>query len=606
MQKTDVKSQLLAHWKIVICAIAFLCYAQTLAFPFVYDDKYLITENKYITSFRYLPQFFTMHLWDSFNVHFVNFYRPLLLTWSLVNHALFGFHAAGWHLTNVILHTAATYLLCVLVEKFSGDRGIALIAGLLFAVHPVHLEVVAWASAASEMLLAVFVLGSLLCYMKSREGQNEKRWLIMAWLFYVGALFSKEPAVMMPAMIFALVWLEHDSPKGLLKRASACLKAAAPFALMVVVYFAVRWSVFGTEHYESFNKSGIAAMFWTIPLVICFYLKLLVFPFHLSPLYDVPDVQSAAQMIFILPVLLIAAIALTIFFWWRRDRSTVIPFACLWSLWLIPVLYLRAFSPDKKVGDRYVYLASIGFCILVAAAIRHIRIPARQTFAGPIAQVTATVLAAVVLIYGTLSQETYWSSDILLFYHALKVAPKNDFAREHLAAALMTHNRFTQAVPLLLDVEKNQPQRWSILSYLGISYYQLGDYTKAIDYLSRAIAIDPTDAREHTYMALTLLKLHKRDLAMDSFQDSLRIKPEQMECHFGRGLILEDRGEWQDAKLEYEAALKIQPANPALRQYVDKFQARLNSHSAAEQSGNAARYQSLDLALGNGSKIAKY
>src|SRR5690242_7191268 len=92
MQPTDLKSQLVTHWKIVICAVAFLAYAQTIAFPFVYDDKYLIVENTYLTSFRNLPHFFTMHLWDSFNAHFVNFYRPLLLTWSLVNHALFGSH----------------------------------------------------------------------------------------------------------------------------------------------------------------------------------------------------------------------------------------------------------------------------------------------------------------------------------------------------------------------------------------------------------------------------------------------------------------------------------------------------------------------------------
>src|SRR5262249_38181324 len=219
MQRTDLKSQFLSHWKIVVCGIAFLCYAQALAFPFVYDDKFLISENAYITSFRYLPRFFTMHLWDSFNAHFVNFYRPLLLTWSLVNHALFGLHPSGWHLTNIFLHMIAIYLVCVLAEKFSGDKGIGIISGLLFAVHPVHLEAVAWVSAASELLLTIFVLCSLLCYMKSREGHNEKRWLIMAWLFYAGALLSKEPAVMMPAMIFALVWLERESQEGFLKKA---------------------------------------------------------------------------------------------------------------------------------------------------------------------------------------------------------------------------------------------------------------------------------------------------------------------------------------------------------------------------------------------------
>lgn len=584
MERTDLKSQLLKHWKILICGIAFLCYAQTLAFPFIYDDKMLITDNPYITSFRYLPRFFTMHLWDSFNVHFVNFYRPMLLSWSLLNHSLFGFHPAGWHLTNILLHVTATYLVCVLVEKFCADRGLAIITGLLFAVHPMHLEVVAWISAASDLLLTVFILASLLCYLKSTQGRHEKRWLIMAWLSYAAALLSKEPAVMMPAMVFALVWLQRGSQEGFQGKAFASLKAAVPFGLMVLVYFAIRWSVFGTEHYESLNTLSVATMLRSIPLVVCFYLKLLVFPFRLSPLYDVPDVQSVSQMIFVVPVLLIPAIAVIIFSWWRATRSNTIPFACLWSLWLVPALYFRSFSSDKKVGDRYVYLASIGFCILLAAAIRRIRIPSRETFARPIAQITVTIVAAVALITGTLAQETYWSSDILLFYRALEIAPKNDFAKENLSAALMSQEHFAQAVPLLLDVVKRQPQRWNILAYLGISYYHLKDYLKAVDYLSHAIAIDPTDARENTYMGLTLLKLHRLDRAEESFQDSLRIKPEQMECHFGLGLIFEQRSEWQKAMREYDTALKIQPRNPTLQRYIRGFQARLNSPSGMKIS----------------------
>jgi protein O-mannosyl-transferase len=322
----------------------------------------------------------------------------------------------------------------------------------------------------------------------------------------------------------------------------------------------------------------------------------------LSSLYDVPDVKSVTQMMFIVSVLLNIAIAASIFLWWKRDRSRVIPFACLWSLWLVPALYLRSFAPDKRVGDRYVYLASVGFCILVAAGIRRIRIPARETSIG---QVTVTIVAAVALIYGTLSQESYWSSDVLLFYRALEIAPKNDTARENLAASLMTEDHFAQAIPLLTDVVQRQPQRWSILSYLGISYYHVGNYPKAMDYLSRAIAIDPTDAGEHTYMGLTLLKLQRWDLAVDSFQYSLRLKPEQMECYLGLGFILERRGEWQEAMRDYEAALKIQPRNPTLRQYVAEFQARLNSRSAAKQPGNLGKDQAVDLALGAGSKIAK-
>ena len=122
MQSTKFKSLLLAYWKVAICSIAVICYLQTIAFPFVYDDKYLITRNVYITSFRYLPQFFTTHLWDSIDVHMVNYYRPLLLIWSLLNYKLFGLNPIGWHFSNVLLHVLATYLVCVLVGYSRSNR----------------------------------------------------------------------------------------------------------------------------------------------------------------------------------------------------------------------------------------------------------------------------------------------------------------------------------------------------------------------------------------------------------------------------------------------------------------------------------------------------
>jgi protein O-mannosyl-transferase len=480
MQNADLKSLLLARWKIVVCAIAFLCYAQTLAFPFVYDDKYLISRNVYITSFRYLPQFFTSHLWDSINLHMVNYYRPLLLIWSLLNYKLFGLNPIGWHVTNVLLHVLATYLVCLLAEKFTRDRGIGILAGIIFAVHPVHIEVVAWASAASEMLLAIFVIGSLICYMAALEEQKGRRRVLWSLLLYIGALLSKEPAAMMPAVIFLFVWLERDKEEGFANKALASLKAAAPFLLIVCIYYGFRLILFGREHYTSFDTLSATTMVHTWPLLFCFYLKLLVFPFDLSPLYDIPAVDSITQVTFIVPVLLIGLIAIAVLLRLRRDRSKVVLFAILWLIWLLPAFYIRAFSVDRKASDRYLYLPSVGFCILLGAALRRVRVPRRELLGIPAGQGAAALIVVATLTTGALFQEIYWSSDLLLFYRALKIAPRNDMSKEDLGVALMRDGHFAQAVPLLLDAVQHKPERWSLLSSLGISYYHLGSIQKRL------------------------------------------------------------------------------------------------------------------------------
>src|SRR5690349_8066303 len=260
MQNAELRSQLLARWKILICSIAFLCYAPTIGFPFFYDDQFLIGSNVYITSFRYLPRLFTMHLWDGYDVHMVSIYRPLMLTWSLINHALFGLNPVGWHVTNVILHALATYLVCVLAEKFSKDRGIGILAGLIFALHPVHIEVVAWASAASDTLLTIFIVGSLICHLTACDGQGNRRWQALAWLLYAAALLTKEPAVMMPAFIFGVTWLRRSAEESFRPKILAALKEAAPFVVIVCAYYGTRLALFGGEHYSAAGSITIATM----------------------------------------------------------------------------------------------------------------------------------------------------------------------------------------------------------------------------------------------------------------------------------------------------------------------------------------------------------
>ena len=157
----------------LVCAIAFLAYVPTLGFQFVYDDKPQILQNPAIRAWHYLPNYFTSHVWAELYPHVGgDYYRPVFLLWFRLNHAMFGVNPEGWHLTTVLCHVAATWLVFRLVRRLAASPWIAFSAATLFALHPVHIESVAWVSGVTDPLLAIFLLGSFLAYLQFREGNR--------------------------------------------------------------------------------------------------------------------------------------------------------------------------------------------------------------------------------------------------------------------------------------------------------------------------------------------------------------------------------------------------------------------------------------------------
>src|SRR5690349_12283571 len=186
------------YGRALIVLLTLATYADTLRFKFVYDDYPQIVVNPRLTSWRYLPQFFTTDVWSHFFSNTaIHYYRPIFSTWLLINYTLFAKHPLGWHFTNVVLHLIATVLVWFLAERLTDDTTIAFFAGLLFGLHPVHGEVVAWVSTSSEMLLTIFVLSSLLFLLRMKSIGNPIRWLAGSLTFYVAALLTKETANVM-------------------------------------------------------------------------------------------------------------------------------------------------------------------------------------------------------------------------------------------------------------------------------------------------------------------------------------------------------------------------------------------------------------------------
>jgi 4-amino-4-deoxy-L-arabinose transferase-like glycosyltransferase len=159
-----------------VLALTFAVYSQTLYFQFVHDDVGQIVENPAVHSWSAVPTYFTSHVWEGFDPgELGNYFRPIFLLWLRINDAVFGNRAWGWHLSTILAHLLTTFLVYLLIQRVGLSRDVAVLAALIFGLHPAHIEAVTWISGVTEPLLGIFLVASFLCYLRSRPGADRVR-----------------------------------------------------------------------------------------------------------------------------------------------------------------------------------------------------------------------------------------------------------------------------------------------------------------------------------------------------------------------------------------------------------------------------------------------
>lgn len=560
--------------------LTFIAYCGTLAFPFVYDDHVQIAANPAIWSWRLLPQYFTRHAWAFIDTgHFPpNYYRPLFLLWLRLNYLLFGLRPWGWHLTTVLAHVGATLLVYLLVLRLVGERLTGAWAALIFGVHPIHTEAVAWVSGVTEPLVALPLLGSFLCYLRKREGgKPERRWLLLSLALYASAILVKETGLVLTAVVFTYEWCyakrgmgAEPVPTGV-RRLFGAARAAGPYLAVLSFYLVVRrWALHGLIHIVT--PLPISAMVSTWPLLLWFYLKKLVWPSDLSLFYDIPYVTRPGFGNFILPIAGLAGTTLLLSAWAKRTANTgagtlamrpqAIAFASFWLLWLtLPVLNLRAFPEGKFAQDRFLYLPSVGFAVLAGLALESIPWGRIRFAAVAAARGGVMVAAGVGLAGATMAQSLIWSDDLIVFYRGLKTTPDSPWAAVNLANALRRRRLYPEAVGVLQPTLRRYPDLWVANYELGLIYYRQGNLPLANQFLSRAMVIDPQEPGPYAFLGLTELGLGHLEAAATYIRRAVSLRPDVPDYHFALATVLKLQGDIRGAREEFGKELTVNPDN---------------------------------------------
>lgn len=528
------------HAPLLVGLIAFAVFAPTLRYDFVYDDVNQILKNPWVWDIRHFSDLLTRPVWSFSDAQPTNYYRPVQMVLYFLDAHLFGPSPFSFHLTNVLMHSLVTVSFFVLLRRIISPTP-ALFAALLFAVHPVHVESVAWIAGSTDVNCALLVILTLLAWRRAREASNTGGhaggWYLVSGALFFLALMAKEIAVVTP--VFCLL-LPEGEPAGGRENLGALIEPsrggggaglsagrigvlAATFGGGLAGYIALRLQALGTlqpilARPELTPGEVLAGGLGLIPR----YLLVLTFPWRLIPDRIIERAPGPFAPLALLGGAIVIVAAVAILFLRRRVPTRTLAIAMIF-LPLAPVLRIDVFSYDHQ-PDRYLYLPSLGMALLLAelvsAVVRRAR-PGSARWAAPvaIALIVAGMVRAVTAAEMWRDDETLGRAGIalapgsiamhLVLISALDAAGRSDEAREvalraraidpddrRVRAALsglrarLEATTPQEAIAIYRDAlaaDARQPHLWASLA---ASYIDAGDPRRAIEAAERALKID--------------------------------------------------------------------------------------------------------------------
>ena len=513
---------------ICLAILTWVVFGQTLRHDFVnYDDDEYVYQNTNITHGLDIGGV----RWAFTHIHGQN-WHPLTTISHMLDCNFYGVKPSGHHFTNVLLHTVAVLLLFIALWLLTDAFWRSAFVAAVFAVHPLHVESVAWIAERKDVLSAVFFMLVLLAYGRYTAAPSPGRYSVVILLFTLG-LMSKPMLVTLPLVLLLLdYWPLQRFPAAISPNSARKLvshREQKPFQLIlekvplltlsvasaVATFIAQRKALGWIEQLPVTPRVTNALVSYVI------YIWQMLWPVNLAVFYPHPENRLPFwEVILALTILIavsIAAVAL------RKQRAYFIT-GWLWYLvMLVPVIGIAQVGWQAR-ADRYTYLPQIGLYIIVTWAVVDLSASWRRQKAI-LGGVAAIVIAALSWVAWT--QVTYWRDSETLWTHTLAVTPKNDVAENNLGIVLLGRGRVDEA----------------------------------ISQLERAIALRPENGPAHNNLAKAFLQKGDVDKAMSHYYKLLEIEPENSEAHNIVGTVLVQHGRVKDAIEQWELTLVRDPEN---------------------------------------------
>lgn len=573
---------------VVLLALAILPYIGVLRndFAYAYDDKAQILDNPYVHSFHHLRALLTQPIWKLLGAQpLAGYYRPVATVGFLFCYQLFGPWACGYHMLSLLLNAAVVLLLFVVAERLIKDQRTAFVAAALFAVHPAHIEPVAWISASMDLEMTLFYLLAFWCFlrMEGRTGAARLAMQSAACTSFALALLAKEPAVTLPvlATIYEHAYRGDRSQTSLRQK----LSRYGPLWLIGLAYACLRVRMFGTfAHPPGLHPLTVPQVILSALALIGGYFALLLFPLHLSALYEFhPSTHLDLAVLAGAAALVLSGIAFACL--WKRARPA--SFAIVWLyLTLAPVLDARLMGVYVR-ADRYLYLPSAGFCLLAGgafAALWH-SASSHPAWHTTLVAAGATVMALCVLRIGTRVPD--WQTDITIFRQALRAAPDDYRIHDALGLAYWIRNDAQDAESEWRRTLRLEPNSIQTLDMLGALYAQRRQFDFAVPLLERSLSLYSKDANAHLNLGAAFAEMGNTDAAEQQFRAAIALSPLNFMAHNLLGKLYFDSHRLGEAEQQFRQSLQCEP-NLAAYDHLGYIYLKEQNPDLAAQSFRAA------------------
>ena len=562
------KKSLTAFIYFVLAASTLLVFWQVRNFDFTnYDDNLYVSENPHVLG----GLTYDGIIW-AFTTGHTGYWHPLAWLSLMFDCQLFGPDPGRIHLVNLFLHIANTLLLFALLKKMTGSLWPSAFVAAAFALHPMHVESVAWIAERKDVLSTLFWLLTLAAYAGYVKRPSIFRYLISLMLFAIG-LMAKPMLVTLPFVLLLFdYWpLDRFAATRTVKTAGGKSRKPAPIhdgrailyrIIIEKIPFFVLAAVSSVITFIVQKVSGAVININALPLqdrvanaIVSYmrYIGKMVWPQNLAVFYPF-DIGNFTYLQITLCAILLLVISIFVIGFGRKQKYLLVGW--FWFIGtLIPVIGLVQVGA-QALANRYTYISYIGLFIMIAWGLPELlsKWPQRKIALG-----LSMVIVLTILGICAHQQVSYWNNGTSLFTHVIKVTQDNYFAHYGLGISYKNLGCHQDAIESYKQAIRINPDYDEAYNDLGISYFILGRYQDAIEAYKQAIRINPDLAKAYNNLGNACLFLERYQDAIESYKQAIGIKPDLAEAYYNLGAAYLKLGRYQNAIEAYKQAIRIKP-----------------------------------------------
>ena len=563
----------------VLAVLACVAYLNTLGHEFVSDDQAQIVNRIGAGDFRSLHTIFTT---DHFGGHRGG-YRPLVTLSFALNYYVGGMAPLTYHLSNILLHAAVTVLVYRVIRRLFGRDFLAVGTAVLFALHPVHTEAVAWVSGRADLLTATLFLSAWVLYLRATQSTPLRHAPLLGSLLVFGlALLSKEHALMLPAvLLFSDLFPETTRQVG--SRARSVFTILSTRRWVYLSYFAViglylglRYLLFGRallyEPSQTLDlRNPLLSVPWyprvlTAARILAADLGLFVWPAGLSADYSYNQIPASTSILepdagFAVGLMLLICLAAVILVW----KGSIEGFGLMFYLIMIAAT-ANVFTVTHTIrAERLLYLPSLGICLAVVAALERFArwLGVRRGRRWTPALAVGMGVVCLALAVRTVLRNQDWKDHHSLWRSTAQVATQSAVARYGFGLSLANRGEVDQAIEEYQQAILIYPAYREARMALGIALIRSGEDERGLGILHEVVSEKPGAPDGYRWLGEGLVMAGMLDEGVAAYQQALSLKPDHGITHYLLGTAFLKRGDVEKAISSYQQALALLPDSPS-------------------------------------------